>query len=75
MYANLCRKVWLTLESLKSDERGVTAIEYAILAAVVAVGLSAALGNDWFGKIYTDMVAKVEAAMSTDPSTGGGTGG
>ena len=33
------------LRKLKADEKGATAIEYGLLAALVAVGLITALGN------------------------------
>lgn len=57
MITNLFVKAQLALENFKNDEQGVTAIEYGLIAAGVAVAVGAAaatLGTDLttiFGKI------------------------
>lgn len=63
MYANLCRKLRITLDNLKHDERGVTAIEYAILAAVVAITLGTAISTDWFQEIFNTMRTAITGAV------------
>lgn len=63
MITNLFVKAQLALENYKNDEQGVTAIEYGLIAAGVAliVGAAAAtLGTDLetlFGKISTAIKA------------------
>lgn len=74
MFTNLCRKMWITLDSLKRDERGVTAIEYALMAAGVAMLLALVVFNvaeddNWFKQIFKTMQDTVEGEMT------GGTGG
>ena len=45
-------KLYLNLQNLWADKRGVTAIEYAVLAGIVAVALAAA-GATWGDDIAT----------------------
>lgn len=67
MYTKLCTKLWVAMDSLKRDERGVSAIEYAILVAVVVAAVAAGVslldidGPDGpFGKAQ----AAIEAATN-----------
>ena len=53
------------LASLKSDRRGVTALEYAVVGAVVIGAVS--IGFNTFG---TNLVTKIEA-LTTFATTGG----
>jgi len=64
-------KLYLTLKNLWADKRGVTAIEYAVLAGAVAVGLAAlfATGDNDLG-IFADLQTAIQNAMGhTDPGT------
>ncbi|WCP68213.1 Flp family type IVb pilin [Vibrio tubiashii] len=59
----------LALENYKNDERGVTAIEYGLIAAGVAVVVGAAfLGDDSIstrlGNIFTDVKDALEAGKA-----------
>ena len=58
-------KLYLTLQNLWADKRGVTAIEYAVLAGAVAVGLAALAGTGGFDDIGT-----LIANALPDPTTG-----
>jgi Flp pilus assembly pilin Flp len=58
-------KLYLSLQSLWADKRGVTAIEYAVLAGAVAVGLAAVAGSGGFDDIGT----LISNALP-DPATG-----
>ena len=54
-------KLYLTLQNLWADKRGVTAIEYAVLAGIVAVALTAATwGTDLEG-IIAGVITDVDA--------------
>lgn len=46
-------KVFLNLHALVADRRGVTAIEYAVLAGAVAVALVAVMGTGDTGVMHT----------------------
>lgn len=37
MVADFCRKLWVTAGSLRDDVRGIAALEYAVLAAILLV--------------------------------------
>ena len=52
-------KLYLTLQNLWADKRGVTAIEYAVLAGIVAVALSAATWGTDLTKIVDDVIIAV----------------
>jgi len=43
MFRDLCTFVWLSASQLKDDSRGISALEYAVLAAVVIVAVVAGL--------------------------------
>lgn len=66
MYAKLCRELWIALGSLKRDERGLAALEYAILAAVILVALVAALS----GTNVTDLFNKFAGALTNANTIG-----
>jgi Flp pilus assembly pilin Flp len=53
------------LKKLRRDERGISAVEYAILLGVVGVGAVAALSA-----ISTDMKTYVKGQMDTIETTG-----
>ncbi len=63
MYTKLCTKLWVALGNLKDDARGVTALEYVILAAIVIGALAVASTqfdfNNWFGTIAGKVSEKV----------------
>jgi Flp pilus assembly pilin Flp len=62
-------KLYLTLRNLWADKRGVTAIEYAVLAGAVAVGLAAVFATGETG-IFAPLQTAIENAVSsTDPGT------
>ena len=44
-------KLYLTLQNLWADKRGVTAIEYAVLAGAVALALAYIASSDMFGEL------------------------
>ena len=52
------------IKSLSRDERGVTALEYAVLAGVIVVAVIAAgvLLNTGLSAVFTSLLAKVTAA-------------
>lgn len=54
------------LKKFARDERGVSALEYAILAAVVAVAV-AALGPR-ITTLYDNLFTRVEKAVTTTPA-------
>ena len=55
-----------------SDRRGVTALEYGILAAVVAAALVAAAGDvsSTMKKVFTNMSDQIDNANESGNSTG-----
>ena len=62
-------KLYLTLQNLWADKRGVTAIEYAVLAGAVALALGTLAANGGFDAVtgtITDALDKVAPAPS-DP--------
>jgi pilus assembly protein Flp/PilA len=65
MYTKFCTKLWAALESLKHDERGVTALEYVILAAIVIAAIIGASTqfdfNTWFGTIASKVTTAVNS--------------
>lgn len=52
------------IKSLSRDERGVTALEYAVLAGVVVVAVIAAgvLLNTGLSSVFTNLINKVTTA-------------
>lgn len=61
------------IQSLLRDERGVSALEYAILAGMIVVVVGGALGafGDTLGEAFSTLGGKVTSAVTTG-STGGG---
>lgn len=68
MIQTICSKLWILKNNLKEDARGVSALEYAILAAVIIGGLVAALEFLDFTNIFTKLNTTVTDAM--DAATG-----
>jgi len=54
-------KLYLTLQNLWADKRGVTAIEYAVLAGIVAVALTAATWGTDLQAVIDGVIVAVEA--------------
>ena len=55
-------KLMAMFQSFKSDERGATAIEYGLIAAGIAVGISVvvfAFGDD-LAQLFRDMSTKIQ---------------
>jgi len=52
-------KLYLTLQNLWADKRGVTAIEYAVLAGAIGVGLIAI-----FGSSDTGLLGSIKTVIS-----------
>jgi len=70
MFLSTYVKTKLFLEEFKNDERGVTAIEYAIVAVAVATVVAVAFGTNaegTLGKLITDLLNKV-ASISVGPA-------
>ena len=65
-------KLYVTLQNLRADKRGVTAIEYAVLAGAVAVALAAVFGTD--GSIFDGLTTAVTDALGESPAGGSGGG-
>jgi pilus assembly protein Flp/PilA len=64
-----------SIRKFLAEEDGITALEYGILAALVAVILVAVVGTDsskGLGKVLSDLFTKVSTAVSNVPD--GGTG-
>jgi Flp pilus assembly pilin Flp len=60
-------KLYLTLQNLWADKRGVTAIEYAVLAGAVAVGLAAIFATGDEG-IFAPLQTAIENAVGESPA-------
>ncbi|MFT0533434.1 Flp family type IVb pilin [Castellaniella hirudinis] len=45
MLSTLCARLWLAVAQLKDDARGISALEYAVLLAIVLVVIVAGLGT------------------------------
>ncbi len=65
MLTKLFVNAQLALEKFKKDERGVTAIEYAIIAVAISGIVFTVFGgtNTGLGKALTDAMAKVTAKL------------
>ncbi|SGZ00416.1 Flp/Fap pilin component superfamily protein [Moritella viscosa] len=48
------------LRAFAKDEKGVTAIEYAIIAVAVSTLVLAAFNSDGFGDVLKDAIAKIK---------------
>jgi pilus assembly protein Flp/PilA len=78
MMTKLYVQIVSSLNRLKNDESGVTAIEYGLIAVAMAVLLAAALGSDGFiGNLETafDNVSTTVSDLSAGDGGGGGGGG
>lgn len=57
------------LSSLRRDDRGVSAIEYAILAAVILAAVAAFIGSADLGAIFDNATAALgDAETATKPA-------
>lgn len=71
MFNHICRKVGITLANLKDDARGVSAIEYAILLAVIVLVI-VAVGTDLgeaVKSVFTSTSDTLNAAATQTPTT------
>lgn len=68
MYTKLCTKLWVALGNLKDDARGVTALEYAILAAIVIAAIVAGLTTLDIGGLFSNLKDTIDSATT---ATGG----
>ena len=59
-------KLLAKIEALKSDERGATAIEYGLIAAGIAVGISVVVFT--FGDDLADLFSDMSTAVQERPS-------
>ena len=59
-------RLYVFLQTLKSDRRGVTAIEYAVLAGAIAVALVAVIGNGT-GGVFGTLSTKLTAIINGIP--------
>jgi len=65
-------KLYLTLQNLWADKRGVTAIEYAVLAGAVAVALAAVFSLDGDNGVLGGLETAITNAIGhTDPGAVG----
>ncbi|MFA5663705.1 Flp family type IVb pilin [Castellaniella sp.] len=62
MFTTACRKVYVAAQNLKDDARGVSAIEYAILAAVIIVAV--VTGLSMFGNSIKDIFNTAQGALN-----------
>ncbi|WP_323011647.1 Flp family type IVb pilin [Castellaniella sp.] len=69
MYTNFCRKLHVAFQNLKDDARGVSAIEYAILAAVVIVAVAA--GVSGFGNSITNLFDAAQNGLNVAENASG----
>ncbi|MDK9783499.1 Flp family type IVb pilin [Vibrio sp. B172a] len=68
MFTEFYVKTKLALESYKNDERGVTAIEYGLIAAAIAVVILGAVNQ--VGKDLVELFGDISSAL-TDRTTAG----
>lgn len=67
MFLSTYVKVQNLLTEFKNDERGVTAIEYAVVAVAVATVVAVVFGTDGtgaLGTVITDLLANVTALFA-----------
>ena len=62
-------KLYLTLQNLWADKRGVTAIEYAMLAGGVATALAFLLTTGGLDAIETTITNALEKVSEADPGS------
>ena len=69
MFTEFYVKTKLALESYKNDERGVTAIEYGLIAAGIAIVII--VGVDKVGSNLSGLFEKVATEIGTHTAPGG----
>lgn len=62
MFTELCIRLKVAMDSLKNDERGVSALEYVILAAVVVAAVIA--GGAILKEVITSAFTEIGSAIS-----------
>lgn len=71
MFSTLCTKLWILKDNLKEDARGVSALEYAILIAIVigavVVFFSIGEGDGPLDKIFGGAKDALETAADAIP--------
>ena len=65
MITKLYVKTTMFLSQFKSDERGVTAIEYGLIGVAMAVLLAAALNGDGFIGKLSEAFGKISTEINT----------
>ena len=64
LFYNMCACVYVSMQgqlrAFAKDEKGVTAIEYAIIAVAVSTLVLAAFNSDGFGDVLKDAIAKIK---------------
>ncbi|MFA7439079.1 Flp family type IVb pilin [Castellaniella sp.] len=65
MFATVCRKVYVAAQNLKDDARGVSALEYAILAGLIvaAVVVGVGLFSNALENAFTILAGNVTTAV------------
>lgn len=64
-------KLYVMLRNFLGDQRGVSAIEYAILAGVIIAAVIAGLAFLDFDSIFTTLDTKIDDAINPPPAAGG----
>ncbi|KXO11880.1 Flp pilus assembly protein, pilin Flp [Moritella sp. JT01] len=66
---NMCVRIYVSTQSqlraFAKDEKGVTAIEYAIIAVAVSTLVLGVFNSDGFGKVLGEAIDKVKANIGT----------
>src|SRR5690625_2557581 len=60
MFSSLCTKLWILKDNLKEDARGVSALEYAILIAIVIGAVVVLFNTDAFKNIFSSATEALE---------------
>lgn len=64
-------KLWMAFEQFLKDEEGVTAIEYGLIAALIAVAIIAmvALVGDQLNNVFNCIAVYLDNVPATAPAT------
>lgn len=60
MIQTICSKLWILKDNLKEDARGVSALEYAILGAIIIGALVAVLNTDAISGVFQNFLNVLE---------------